>query len=83
MNDAICKGSWALGSACGHCARCADEAREIIPKMLAAYKTSAMKVARAVSALGCAPKPNPRGGAEWMVDYMDWYFQTRQSAVNQ
>jgi hypothetical protein len=30
-----CKGSWRLGTACGECSKCRDEARHLIPLLLA------------------------------------------------
>lgn len=30
----VCRGSWVLGSACGCCVRCADEAMTLIPKLI-------------------------------------------------
>jgi hypothetical protein len=33
-----CKGSWSLGTACGKCKRCADEALELMPRMMSLYK---------------------------------------------
>lgn len=32
-------------------------------------------------ALGQAPRPTPTPDAEWMVRYMDWFFQTRLRAL--
>jgi hypothetical protein len=34
MNEAICKGSWWLGSACGKCERCHEEARKALPPLI-------------------------------------------------
>lgn len=31
----VCKGSWGLGTACGYCGKCGDEAKLLIPKMMA------------------------------------------------
>jgi hypothetical protein len=36
--DFACRGSWVLGTACGHCPRCQDEARALIPKLLTQRK---------------------------------------------
>ena len=36
--DANCKGSWALGTACKQCERCRDEAITLIPKLLETSK---------------------------------------------
>jgi hypothetical protein len=38
MMTATCRGSWVLGTACGYCQRCQDEARELIPKLLTERK---------------------------------------------
>lgn len=35
MSEAICKGSWRLGTACGDCPKCRDEARQLIPLLIA------------------------------------------------
>lgn len=32
--EAICKGSWQFGTACGRCERCIEEARSLIPKLM-------------------------------------------------
>jgi hypothetical protein len=36
--DAICRGSWLLGSACGKCDRCREEAVSRMPDLLAKAK---------------------------------------------
>jgi hypothetical protein len=36
--DFACRGSWVLGTACGHCDLCRDEARVLIPKLLTERK---------------------------------------------
>lgn len=38
MNEAICKGSWAVGSACGQCERCHEEARKLLPRLISQSK---------------------------------------------
>lgn len=35
MTEAVCKGSWRIGTACGECAKCRDEARQLIPLLMA------------------------------------------------
>lgn len=35
MTEAICKGSWRIGTACGECSKCRDEARQLIPLLIA------------------------------------------------
>lgn len=35
-----CKGSWTLGSACGQCKRCAEEALRLVPELLAKAKVT-------------------------------------------
>jgi hypothetical protein len=33
LSAVICRGSWMLGTACGQCERCYEEARELIPQL--------------------------------------------------
>jgi hypothetical protein len=40
-NNAICRGSWMLGSACGRCRRCHVEAAELLPEFMRRNKKSA------------------------------------------
>lgn len=35
MTEALCKGSWRLGTACGRCAKCIEEAQQLIPLLIA------------------------------------------------
>jgi hypothetical protein len=49
--DATCRGSWMLGTACGHCFRCRDEARELIPRLLIERKESQARLVRVASVL--------------------------------
>jgi polyferredoxin len=37
---AICKGSYMIGSACGGCSKCVEEAQELLPKMVNAYRAN-------------------------------------------
>ena len=34
-------------------------------------------------ALDAAPRPTPKPNAEWMITYMDWYFQMRINALKE
>jgi hypothetical protein len=34
-------------------------------------------------ALDQAPRPTPNPTAEWMITYMDWFFQQRISALKE
>ena len=45
LNDVACRGSWMLGTACGRCERCRDEASTIIPKLMH-YKKTVDRIAR-------------------------------------
>lgn len=37
--------------------------------------------ARLRGALDSAPRPSPSPDADWIVSYMDWFFQTRIKAM--
>jgi hypothetical protein len=41
MSDAICKGSWLLGSACERCERCRADAAELLPRFMQRDKKNA------------------------------------------
>lgn len=81
MIEGICKGSWVLGTACGHCQRCNDEASSLIPELRNELKSANFKYAKCAGALALAPQPTTKPNAEWMVSYMDWFFQTRANAT--
>lgn len=61
---AICKGSWVLGTACGRCAKCRDEALGIVGKLMPAYRRLQEQMTMLVAVL-------PRGGHGY--DYSDEY----------
>jgi hypothetical protein len=50
--DAVCKGSWMLGTACGHCSRCVEMAKPTIDALLADIDE---KKARMSTILSCLP----------------------------
>lgn len=58
-NALICRGSWLLRTACGHCSRCQEEA----PKAIAALQKSSEKNERALLSIrGCIPPSVPIPG---------------------
>lgn len=64
MDQAICRGSWMLGSACGHCQRCLDEAGDVIPKLLRDHEELQARLIHVVSII-----PPPFTDSNW--DYAD------------
>lgn len=82
MSEAICRGAWMLGTACGHCSRCMDEASRLIPKLREEIQPNNIKVSKLAAALSLAPRPTKTPNAEWMIDYMDWFFQTRGNVMS-
>lgn len=51
--EATCRGSWCLGSACGHCRRCVEEASDLIPRLLAQNK---MLLNKLTDVAACVPQ---------------------------
>jgi hypothetical protein len=47
-------------------------------KMLCQEEIRRLKL---LAALDAAPRPTAKPDAEWMVAYMDWFFQTRVNAL--
>ena len=42
-----------------------------------------IKIAKLRGALSSAPRPKPKPDAEWMIMYMDWFFQHRITTMNE
>lgn len=40
-----------------------------------------IEIVKLKTALQHAPRPTPKPDAEWMVGYMDWFFQRRIDAL--
>lgn len=75
---ATCRGSWALGTACGQCDRCIEEA----PKEIARLKQVERNNAVLAAALNRSPAPYQKAPtAEWMLEYMDWFYRARADAL--
>ncbi len=42
-----------------------------------------VKIAKLRGALATAPRPTTQPDAQWMVRYMDWFFQPRISVLDE
>jgi hypothetical protein len=70
----------------------AEEAADEIERLRAIADTTDIMTAQAIkrqndeierlrAALEQAPRPSPEPSADWMVGYMDWFFQPRIAAL--
>ena len=76
MTDAVCKGSWVLGSACGRCSRCAEEA----PRAIASLLTTVNAFERRLKLIvGCIPPPSGMG--DYAADVKAKLFEACRSQL--
>jgi hypothetical protein len=75
QDNATCKGSWRLGTACGDCSRCLEEAKTAIPELISETNKLRLANSNLAAAMSCVPPPTKTPSADWMLEYMDWWLR--------